>query len=154
MELNKECYICNRIQNITEFAFRDKEKGIRQNKCRSCQSNYSKINYINNKDKYIKNNNEWKLNNKEKKYSSHKQSLYNQLKSLSKCEICGESYGPALHFHHIDPSSKKDNVSKMINSTYSLEEIDEEIDKCIVLCANCHLKLHWNLNKGYELFII
>lgn len=59
----------------------------------------------------------------------------------TKCAKCGETRKELLHFHHIDPTQKKFTIGKTRN--YSLEKIQEEINKCIVLCASCHKKFHW-----------
>ena len=59
-----------------------------------------------------------------------------------KCSICG--YNKCLHalqFHHIDPSKKKFNISSNIGK-YTLQSIQNELKKCIVVCANCHAEIH------------
>jgi len=57
------------------------------------------------------------------------------------CISCGESDLRVLEFDHIDPTTKKESVSKMVSSKhYSIKRIEEEISKCQVLCANCHRK--------------
>ncbi len=53
------------------------------------------------------------------------------------CECCGESDPVVLEFDHCRGKKHK-NISKMIRDGSSLEKIKEEIDKCQVLCANCH----------------
>lgn len=40
------------------------------------------------------------------------------------------------------------NVSKMVTYGFSLEEIEEEVKKCDVLCANCHRKEHYDPPAG------
>lgn len=53
-----------------------------------------------------------------------------------KCIRCGYSESPyALEFHHLDPSKKDFNIGKRITK---IERMKEELDKCILLCANCH----------------
>jgi hypothetical protein len=59
--------------------------------------------------------------------------------------VCGERTPICLEFHHLDPAQKKFNVGRIINSTPSVATIQREIDKCIVLCANCHRKFHAGL---------
>ena len=56
------------------------------------------------------------------------------------CERCGEDRPAALDFHH--PDSKDIGVSQMVNHGYSKRRIREEIDRCVVLCANCHRTKH------------
>ena len=56
------------------------------------------------------------------------------------CSRCGYNKSMrALQFHHIDPSQKDFAISKV---TRSWENIKDELDKCVLLCANCHLEVH------------
>ena len=58
----------------------------------------------------------------------------------SKCCHCGISdlHHPEIYeFHHIDPSLKVRTVGGMLNSA-SDETLYAEVDKCILVCANCH----------------
>ena len=59
-----------------------------------------------------------------------------------KCERCGyDRCIEALEFHHTDPSKKDFNVSQR-GYTRSWKRVMEELDKCIMLCANCHRELY------------
>ena len=60
--------------------------------------------------------------------------------------ICGESEPCCLDFHHLDPSKKFYLVGRMAHHGFGLDRILEEISKCIILCANCHRKLHYVFN--------
>ena len=51
----------------------------------------------------------------------------------------------ALSFHHKDPRKKEYNFN---DSTMSIEKYKKELDKCILLCANCHMEEHWNESSG------
>jgi hypothetical protein len=44
-----------------------------------------------------------------------------------------------LTFHHVRGTKKMD-ISQMVNQGYSLPAMQEEIEKCIVLCFNCHMR--------------
>lgn len=57
---------------------------------------------------------------------------------------CGENHPAALQFHHVDRNTKSIEVSTALRRGWSIARIQLEIDKCVVMCANCHLKLHWN----------
>jgi hypothetical protein len=58
-----------------------------------------------------------------------------------KCEICGYSKCiAALDFHHKDSNEKDFNISSMMLKSF--KRLDEEIGKCLLLCANCHRELH------------
>lgn len=59
-----------------------------------------------------------------------------------KCERCGyDKCIGALDFHHLDPSQKDFGISTNIKS---FDLIKKELDKCILLCANCHREEHYN----------
>lgn len=65
-----------------------------------------------------------------------------------KCEKCGyDKCIAVLEFHHIDPS-KKDFAISSNGHTRSWDKIKEELDKCIMVCANCHREIHYNLNTS------
>lgn len=60
------------------------------------------------------------------------------------CEICGYNKCVlALEFHHTDPSKKEFTVSKH-SSTIFDDRIKGELDKCEMLCANCHREVHYD----------
>ena len=59
------------------------------------------------------------------------------------CEGCGYSKcAGALEFHHRDPNEKDFTLSG-IKKTKLNDEIRNELDKCDLLCANCHREAHW-----------
>jgi len=45
-----------------------------------------------------------------------------------------------LHFDHINEKEKEHNISRLVNTGRNCELIQKEIDKCQILCANCHRK--------------
>ncbi len=58
------------------------------------------------------------------------------------CEKCGYSkYIGALEFHHKDPSKKEFSIAHVKLTTFS-DKIRTELDKCELLCANCHREAH------------
>ncbi|MCQ4333476.1 HNH endonuclease [Natronomonas sp. F2-12] len=61
------------------------------------------------------------------------------------CERCAEGRSAAIDFHH--PESKVAGVSQMVNHGYSKRRIRAEIERCTVLCANCHRKEHDEISK-------
>ena len=66
-----------------------------------------------------------------------------------KCQLCGYNHNPqALEFHHINPQEKSFQISDCI--LYNLQDIFEELKKCILVCANCHRDIHLHFND-YQL---
>ena len=63
------------------------------------------------------------------------------------CIICGYSkYYGALEFHHLNPT-KKDFGLSMDGLTRSWAKTKKELDKCIIICSNCHREIHAGLHK-------
>jgi len=58
-----------------------------------------------------------------------------------KCQHCDyDKYIGALEFHHIDPKAKEFSIGNA--ATRAWEVVKPELDKCIMLCANCHREEH------------
>ena len=57
-----------------------------------------------------------------------------------KCECCGYNRNiAALEFHHLDTSEKDFGIS---DTHHSWDDTVKELDKCILVCANCHREIH------------
>lgn len=65
----------------------------------------------------------------------------------NKCEICGyNKCNEALDFHHLDSTKKEFSLSDR-NLSLDWPQIKNEIDKCILICANCHREIHAQENN-------
>lgn len=93
----------------------------------------------------------WKINhyNENKDFYKSKQSERRKLikeyvESKKKmCISCGESDVACLDFHHLNGEEKDKSLTYAIVNKWGQERIDNEISKCVVLCSNCHRKLHY-----------
>jgi hypothetical protein len=97
---------------------------------RSAEANRAAVkkHYDNNKEYYLQKNRAAQL---------RKVKFIQELKSSTPCTDCGKRYPYwVMDFDHLDGSSKDFNVSKM--STYGWARIQQEIDKCEIVCSNCH----------------
>jgi len=57
------------------------------------------------------------------------------------CEICNYNRCiEALEFHHLDPKEKDFGISTNTNRAW--DKIKKELDKCILVCSNCHREIH------------
>lgn len=62
-----------------------------------------------------------------------------------KCEICGyDKCISALEFHHPNPDEKEFQISNC--NIKSFERLKKEVDKCILVCSNCHKELHYEID--------
>lgn len=63
------------------------------------------------------------------------------------CSRCGyDRYIGALEFHHLDPTQKDFTIAKAKLTTFG-EKVQKELDKCVLLCSNCHREQH-AIDKG------
>ena len=70
-----------------------------------------------------------------------------------KCSICGyDKCVEALEFHHLDSSGKDFGISDK-GYTRSWEKVKEELDKCLLVCANCHREIHAGLQLPREIVV-
>lgn len=61
------------------------------------------------------------------------------------CSVCGyDKCQGAMDFHHKDPSEKDINIAA---NHRSWNKIKQELDKCILVCSNCHREIHYNQNS-------
>jgi len=77
-----------------------------------------------------------------KTYQSAKDKIkaYMESRGGVKCQRCGyDKFIGALEFHHRDPSIKDPTWSR----GWSLDKLKVELDKCDILCSNCHKEVHY-----------
>jgi hypothetical protein len=86
----------------------------------------------------------WKISwlKKEVRKKAYTNWLY-RTKNLFCCIICGQSGADVLHFHHLGEKftgrTKADSISNMVRKQRPIYRIEQEMEKCAILCANCHL---------------
>lgn len=122
----KACTKCGRELPLEEFAFKNKEKGTRHSWCKGCKNEYTVHHYNRNLDKYLA------------KAHNHKDKIRGFIRTLKEQNPCMDckQYFPyyVMDFDH--KGDKQFNVSRMFN--LALNRVIAEIDKCDIVCANCH----------------
>ncbi|QQG34078.1 HNH nuclease domain-containing protein [Aeromonas phage ZPAH1] len=113
----RTCTRCKLSKPLSEFY---KRSGLRSSEyytcCKICHSAANSIKFNGFKDKCL------------------------EYKGYS-CSKCGYSKcKAALEFHHVDPRHKDFQISRRF--TMKWENVMKELDKCIVVCANCHREIH------------
>lgn len=64
------------------------------------------------------------------------------------CSICGYcKCNDVMEFHHLDPSTKETSWGQIRGSIKSWESIVEEMQKCVMLCSNCHKEVHAGISQ-------
>lgn len=92
---------------------------------------------------YHSNPNKKLLFNKHRaKYTLQKNNYILSVKERG-CALCPEKHHSCLDFHHKDEDTKLFNVGEHHSNGIGITKLKEEISKCILLCSNCHRKLHF-----------
>lgn len=132
-----KCNSCGEDKSEDLFSWQNKSAGIRQKKCKKCHQLYVAEHYQKNKETYVQ-----RAIQSSAKYYDRNRKFLDEYRSNLKCIQCGEDHISTLDFHHVDSTEKDFTVAAF--GSKSIKRIEEEIKKCVVLCANCHRKLHWN----------
>ena len=137
----KICTKCLKEKENLEFNKRSALKSGFASICKDCNKENLKNHYNNNKKYYA---------DKQIKTRKRNRKYIDEIKYNSKCEVCFENDIACLDFHHLH--NKKISIANMSTMGNALSDIDKEINKCAVLCSNCHRKLHYH-NKTIEILI-
>lgn len=117
--LTKICTVCKESKALDEFPKHPQHKDGYNSVCKKCMQKSNKKCRLNKKIHFIK-------------------------KMGGECTNCKikltENNWPIFDFHHIDPSQKEVSWSTLRN--WSNDKIEKELNKCTLLCANCHRLLH------------
>ncbi|WP_049928895.1 homing endonuclease associated repeat-containing protein [Halopiger goleimassiliensis] len=89
---------------------------------------------------YYKNREE-RLRRKDRRREEIRRWLHEYKAENCECVRCGETRPACLDFHH--PGEKERGIARMVVNGPSKASIRDEIDRCIVLCANCHRREHY-----------
>ena len=126
----KRCGRCGELKPLDDFAWRRKAKGQRHNYCRPCHSAYHREHYLANKQRYID------------QAAARGRALYKKRTrylieyfATHPCVDCGESDPVVLEFDHV--AEKEFDIGQSLPYR-KWESILAEIEKCEVVCRNCH----------------
>jgi hypothetical protein len=126
--------MCDDEKLITDFRKDKTQKDGRQPRCKICARKTINANYSKYRDKTLMRNAE------RARVTRLKLREYKEARS---CSFCSENNYVCLDFHHIDPNTKSFQLSSV--TTESWETIMDEINKCSLVCKNCHAKIHAKL---------
>ena len=135
----KICSKCSISKNEREYFTKNKETGRLHAQCKMCYKEHRKSYY---KDHYAKYGDIYRDRARKRRESLKAEFRINMLALLenSYCAVCHESDIRVLEFDHIYPAEKKFSISQAVKLGFSWSEVEKEINKCRILCANCHKK--------------
>ncbi|MBP6883812.1 MAG: hypothetical protein KBC06_01090 [Candidatus Pacebacteria bacterium] len=129
----KKCSRCKKEKSPEEFNFKIKNIGLRQLQCKECTRLLIKNHYNTNKQYYLS-----KARERNKMLRGGINLFLSQYLRKNPCVDCGESDIAVLEFDHKGEVPKLKAISHLVRAGSALKQIQEEIDKCEVRCANCH----------------
>ena len=125
----KFCNECNTNKPLNDFHKRSSVKDGRQPICKLCRKNRDAKDWKENSARY---------QIKKDSYKKRYREWLNSLKE-SPCIDCGGSFHfSAMHWDHLPEYEKSFNIGSCRSGKYSKQRVLEEIEKCELVCANCH----------------
>jgi hypothetical protein len=125
----KTCIDCKLDKELDDFPF-DKSRNRHLSVCKKCTAIRTEAYRQNNKDKWRKDT---------KKHSEKRSKIVNEWKSKG-CDKCGDTRPYVIDAHHIDPTQKQFSIGTSIRG---IKPTQQELEKCIPLCSNCHREFHY-----------
>ena len=112
-----KCHVCNEIKPLDDFCSNSGNWHGKMTRCKPCD----------------------KIQTRQRE--DDKRADLNEIKEAQGCMRCGYNEdGSRLHFHHRDKNTKLFGIARSM--TYSSQKIQDEIDKCDLLCSVCHITYH------------
>lgn len=135
------CSVCNVTKELNDTNFYVVKSRLSKydSMCRDCRNAYHRKHRVENKTE------EQREKDRLKAKQVHRDMKVKCVEYLGgKCNTCGIAYDGTnamiFDFHHIDPSKKEFQL--LTQRKHSFEHNKPELDKCSLLCANCHRKEH------------
>ncbi len=132
----KKCSNCRKNKLLENFYKRKTGPRVGQyyEKCKDCYKSRGRDYYFKNREKQLE-----LAKKRKQRYISERKKFFEEIKSKP-CADCGRIYSPwVMDFDHRNGELKLGNVSKLaLRKFWSIARIKEEIEKCDLVCANCH----------------
>jgi hypothetical protein len=128
------CLECGELKPTSAFAWRDKAKRKRQTRCRACKAAYHRQHYETNKQRYID-----KAARSKRKAALARTAYLIEFFKTHPCVDCGERDPVVLEFDHL--RDKAFVIGREL-ADKRWQDVLAEIEKCEVVCANCHRRRH------------
>lgn len=132
------CITCGESKVLEEFVKNAKSTEGRHTKCKSCHNKRQNERAAANPNmKNTRNASSYKAKQRTKN------NILNYYSGVMKCADCGliSDIFDIYDFHHVNPKDKQYTVSSIMD--YKWETVKAELDKCVLLCANCHRIRHY-----------
>ncbi len=130
----KICWGCKKEKDNSEFYKNSRTVDGLQPRCKICMRSAYTSTRAKKRDHYNEVRNK-RIRKLKEEYRAWKRSVG--------CAFCSENEPCCLEPHHLDPSEKDTDPSNLLG--YSKKRLIAELNKCILVCRNCHSKIHEGL---------
>ena len=128
----KRCSACGETKPTSDFHRNTRRPDGLQYCCKECKGKIDKKGYQKDKQSYID-----RTKNNKKRLCDE----INEIKASKGCLYCEELDPCCLEFHHLNSATKEATISRLMHTGQRLKAL-QEVDKCDIVCSNCHKKLH------------
>lgn len=137
--MTKQCSKCKTVKSRTDYNIKKSTKDGLAYHCKSCEKEAHRKHYQSNKSDYI---------SRAKQRLRQNTILYKKWREGLICSICNETDWHCIELHHIDPTLKEFDIGGSTGHSINSPKFKKELSKCIIVCANCHKKIHaYGLDK-------
>ena len=130
--MKKCCSQCKQEKDLSEYRRDRSTKSGYTGYCKVCARRMQKSTYMSTYGDKVKVQNKANRQRNADKIKEYK--------STHPCVKCGETDVACLEFHHSDPTAKEFTIGNSLQRSWP--KLIAEIEKCIVVCSNCHKKHH------------
>lgn len=144
MRVYKRCSKCKLEKTAIEFSKNKTRADGLNSWCKLCNKQFNKTWYKDNNPEHRRT-----IRERKNSYKNSAQRYVIEYLLEHPCECCGETNPVVLEFDHIDSNTKSFNIGELTSRVVAkdLGKLKAEMEKCNVLCANCHrLKTSKSLN--------
>lgn len=127
--MKQKCAKCQKEKELEEFYLYKSGPNGRQRHCIDCKKQFDREHFQRHPERRLARN----------RVAIQKDQQLIAVAKSTGCAKCNELRSYVLDLHHIDPSDKENDVSSLKGRSVKLIK---ELEKCIVLCANCHREFH------------
>lgn len=128
----KSCATCKQVKPVSEFAKNRRQPDGLQTACKPCRNAYNRNYYKSSPKAQVE-----RVRLRAIEVRKELKALVWELKSKP-CTDCGNTYHPfVMDFDHVRGTKLMD-VNALVSSACSMKRLLEEIDKCELVCSNCH----------------
>lgn len=136
--MTKTCIGCRTAKALDDFHQNSAKSDGRRDICKACAKLYHREHYLKNRSTYITKNSERRI-----RWKLELRSRVAALKDVP-CADCGNRFPTCvMDFDHLDADEKIDSLARMQGNGLPWRTVIAEIQKCEVVCANCHRLRTW-----------